>query len=234
MSKEDKSELLKLDGISNILAFNQISQLFNDGTYLPFTDSSLNFNALSVILNDIVINERKTIIEFGSGISTIIIAMLIKKNHLENVNFTSVEHDINWFNAMQTILLKRNLSDYVNLINADLVDSNISINNNKWYDQEVLLEVLKNKSLKVDCLIVDGPPAYYAEVALSRYPALPFLLPFMNEKCSIFLDDTNRKGEQIILEKWISLGFVKEHFSRSFTGLFKGEYFNIRMPKSKI
>src|SRR5690606_36365313 len=65
----------------DILSVNFLNTLMNGYPYLPFSGSSLRPFCLNHILNDIVINNRKHIIEFGSGISTILIGRLIKKNN---------------------------------------------------------------------------------------------------------------------------------------------------------
>jgi predicted O-methyltransferase YrrM len=71
------------------------------------------------MLNDIVINDRKSIIEFGSGLSTIMIGRLIKKNGLDT-RVLPVEHDEEWMKALAGILKNENTGDAVTLLHARL------------------------------------------------------------------------------------------------------------------
>lgn len=48
--------------------------VFQFKTYLPHSKSSLNYSSINSLLNDVVINNRKNIIEFGGGLSTIYLA----------------------------------------------------------------------------------------------------------------------------------------------------------------
>ena len=52
-------------------------------------------------------------------------------------------------------------------------------------------------------LVVDGPPA--DESPLARFPTGPILFPGISEGGVVFLDDANRAGERLIVERW--LGF---------------------------
>lgn len=189
-----------INRIDEIYAFNLLSSLFQDGYHLPITTSSLSVHSLALIINDIVINKRQTIIEFGSGISTIIIARLLKRNEL-NTQILSVEEDKNWIEQICMILQKENLIEYVNLIHAPLTNSNLVMERNKWYSLEILKESIPTNKI-FDLIIVDGPSAWCPEIELSRYPALPFIFNNLSENFSIYLDDANRKGEQKILYLW--------------------------------
>ncbi len=194
--------------IDEIYALNLLSSLFHYGQYLPITSSSLNIHSLALIINDIVVNKRESIIEFGSGISTVVLARLIKRNELKT-QILSVEEDKNWIEQIRLILEKEGLLEYANLIHAPLVNSHIVIGQNKWYSLEILNDLIpKNK--KFDLVIVDGPSAWHPEIELSRYPALPYLLNNLFDKFSFYLDDANRNGEQKILHLW------KEKFNLCF------------------
>ena len=69
-----------------------------------------------------------------------------------------------------------------------------------WYDQDALDAALAGTA--VDLLIVDGPPAFLADAALARYPALPALAPLLTSDAVVVLDDIIRPGEAGILERW--------------------------------
>lgn len=221
--------------IQNNKGLIMLSPLLDEIGYLPFTDSSLNFSSLAIVINDIIINNRKIIVEFGSGISTIVLANLFKINKVGE-KIISVEHDLDWFNFMKKYIIDNDLSNYVDLVYAELEEIDFSINGCKWYSFETLKTKLSNYG-KIDCVLVDGPPAWEKGKEYSRFPALPFLKNYMNDNSSIFLDDTNRNAEKEIANIWLKddlESFSLEVFNESFTGLFKGKYFNIRLPKVKF
>ena len=177
-------------------------------TYLPWTKSAMRPSGLVAVLNEITINQRQCIVECGGGISTFYIARLLKE---KGGHIYTIEHDQQWCKLLQQELTKENLSQYVSVVFAPLGSSEIEIKqeNTDWYDLSTL--EAKLSSLKIDLLIVDGPPAYEVAKQLSRYPAVPFLSNYFAEDYTIILDDINRPGEQEVLQTWEKqLGIVFE------------------------
>lgn len=185
-----------------------LNNLFDGYDQLPITKSSMSFFAIAMIINDIQINNRKTILEFGSGLSTIIISRLIKKNKLP-CKIYSIEHDKSWFDLLNNILKKENTSENVVSIHAPLSVSKKSKKNLDWYNEEAILNGMP-KNILFDLLIIDGPPAHEKSKSLSRYPALPFAKDKLNKSYSIYLDDASRKGELEVIKFW------QEEFNYSF------------------
>lgn len=50
--------------------------------------------------------------------------------------------------------------------------------------------------------LVDGPLAYSAKFAYSRYPAVPSFHKWLSQHFSIYLDDINRTGAFEIIQRW--------------------------------
>jgi hypothetical protein len=66
-------------------------------------------------------------------------------------------------------------------------------------------------------------------ILLRRYPALPSIINYLNENNSIILDDTNRKGERIIINLWekkFNLNFIPLNPLTKIS--FSGTFFNIK------
>lgn len=185
--------------IGDIYSLNLLQPLLIGHPILPFTGSALRPFCLIHLINDIIINERKQIIEFGTGISTIVMARLITKNNL-NATIFSIEHNTNWKKIIRQKLEAEGLNSIVQLIDAPLKASELSPNENEWYNTEVLDAALSDKTF--DMVIVDGPPAWEPHKQLARYPALPFTFNKLQSNCSIYLDDANRPGEQQVLQRW--------------------------------
>jgi predicted O-methyltransferase YrrM len=183
----------------DILATHYLAPLSTD--YLPWSGYAMRPSGLVNILNDIVINNRSVIVECGGGISTFYIARLFqsRKGHLY-----TIEHNQEWLEFLETGLKKEGVLDAVTLIDAPLKSSGLGVNDIPWYDPEALNQQLP-QDLKIDLLLVDGPPAYTEETQYSRYPAVPYFLPFFSQNCTIVIDDVNRQGEQEIVSRWEKL-----------------------------
>lgn len=198
---------------------------FHFRSYLPHTNSSLNYSTLSYLLNDILINDRSSIIEFGSGISTIYMAKLAEINK-KKIEIVSVDHDENWIRILKTLLTEEDLSQNVTFINSGMKVDKHSLNNTEWFDGELISKNIKGKAF--DLVIVDGPIAYTKSKRLSRFPALPFINNYLSEKHAILLDDTNRKGESQIIKMWENqFGYRFKKLSETAKIASKGDYYNI-------
>jgi len=186
--------------IEDIYSYLLIQDLVKFPEYFATTTSSLRFHTLAVILNDIIINQRKSIIEFGSGVSTLAISNLIKKNNLK-CSFVSIEDNKEWFDYINSFLSRNNLRNNVKIIYAPLESSDLALGDNLWYSMQALNNGI-SKEPKFSLAIIDGPAAWKPKIRLSRYPAIPYLINFLAEEYSIYLDDTNRKGEKEVFSLW--------------------------------
>jgi len=192
--------------------------------YFPITSSTLKFESMLTILNDITINNRKNYIEFGSGLSTLVVAKHAILNKID-LQITSIEHDNQWIEIMEYYFKQEGITN-VTLLSIPLSTSIISQNNLPWYDFKLLDSHCYNHTF--DIALVDGPPAYKKDNMLSRYQAIPFLKNKLNETYSIFLDDCNRPGEKKIIKQWekeYKISFVA--ISETFAYSAKGDNFNI-------
>lgn len=225
MKNKIKEKLRFLNNQEDIMGKLNLS-VFKFKTYLPHSKSSLSFSSVSYLLNDVIINDRQEVIEFGGGISTIYLAKLAKTSK-KNLKITTIDHDKNWVDILTNILKEEDLLEHVNIIHSPLEKSNLSKENVQWYCETSIKKAIQG--VKFDLVVIDGPLAYTRELAMSRYPALLFINDYLNERNSVFLDDTNRKGEKNIIKLW------ENQFDRAFLPLnttsmisFKGNYLNIK------
>jgi hypothetical protein len=195
-TERPSERMLKLEH-DDIYSLNLLQPLLC-GSYLPFTGSSLRPFCLVHILNDIIVNRRQTILEFGAGISTIMIGRLIKRNGLP-AKLVSVEHDPKWIGAMRSYIVREELEDVVEIIHAPLTACHLSTHFNLWYDTSVLDYELADS---YDMVIIDGPPAWEENKQEARFPALPYIFDRLSGHSSVYLDDANRAGERSIIERW--------------------------------
>ncbi|GAB7256611.1 class I SAM-dependent methyltransferase [Polaribacter sp. OB-PA-B3] len=184
-------------------ALQFILKLFPEYSYLPFTPFSLNPFTILHILNDILFNDRKQIIEFGSGISTIIISRFIKINNLET-KILSFDNNEGWLKIILKQLEKYNCSESVSLVHSQLSKHNKDIfqkyDNEYWYDLDEVYKNINALKEQVDLVIIDGPSTDTSNHI--RYTAIPVVKGKLSRSCCIFLDDTKRPYEKEILLEW--------------------------------
>lgn len=202
----NKVTQLKLD---DIYSLNLLQSLLVGFPFLPFTGSSIRPFCLLHLINDIIINNRKNIIEFGSGISTVMVGRLIKTNRL-NATVLSVENDLDWVKELRRILEKENLSGIVTIIHAPLTACKLGLDNNQWYDLNVLNKKVNDQ---FDMVVIDGPQAWEVGKERARFPALPFMSKRMLDSFSIYLDDANRVGERSVLDIWKEMYEIEFRFA---------------------
>ena len=115
----------------------------NKNNFFPHTNSSINHHTIACILNDITINNRLSIIEFGGGSSTLILAKFAKENKIP-LKINTVENNLAFLNIIQKSLKKEQL-DNVNLIYAKNTKCEQAIDNNHWYDEQIIENSIKDK-----------------------------------------------------------------------------------------
>jgi len=203
-----------LERIKNV--FYRLEQAVHDGRaavelakfglgYLPWPGSALAPSALAHVVNDILINRRTDVIEFGSGLSTIYLSKALQRigGRLE-----SFESDPDWAELVRSWAREAGVEDVVTITVASLAPCATSLSPTlEWYDSSVVAKRLHGR--EVDCVLVDGPPAYQSGMALARYPALPAVLEVLAPNCAIYLDDIRRHGEREILVRWQSISDLR-------------------------
>ncbi len=178
----------------------KVSEILNEEDINRIDHFSMSVYALVFLGNDIILNKKKNILEFGSGISTIYMGRLIEKYSL-STRITTIEHNFSYLNNLKEVISRSNLDDIVSFIHAPLCSDTEMGDDNKWYNKTILSKCL-DKRKKYDMIVIDGPPAYSKNIELSRYGAIPFAINIMSNDCSIFLHDAQRPGEQKIMAIW--------------------------------
>lgn len=186
--------------LNDVFALQLMQGLFDQGCQLPVSSSSLKLHSIALIVNDIILNNRRKIVEFGSGISTVIFCRLFLRNDIKTHLYT-VEENLEWITALKNILKQEGLLRYVTFIHAPLEASANTLEGTLWFSEASLDEVMSQLS-GVDLVLVDGPSAWKKELSLSRYPAMAYLYEKLADNYSFYLDDIDREGEQRIIKLW--------------------------------
>jgi predicted O-methyltransferase YrrM len=147
------------------------------------------------ILRAIEEQAPQTIVELGSGLSTVVVASIIHERGLMS-EFVSIDHDAEYARRTWRQLQRFSLSQYVRLVLAPLVPYQGNSRVRLWYDVSRVRAAVN----KVDLLVVDGPPAHVSSRV--REPALEVFAPLLTPGALVLLDDAKRFGERSILRKW--------------------------------
>jgi predicted O-methyltransferase YrrM len=135
----------------------------------------------------------ETIVECGSGASTIVLAYCAKRNGKGRV--LSLEHEPVYAEATRSALRRHGLSDWATILDAPLTSHTIAGATWRWYDDSTIADLSG-----IDFLIVDGPPENTGRWA--RYPAGPRLFSRLSPGAVVMLDDALRPDELEILARW--------------------------------
>lgn len=133
------------------------------------------------------------VVECSSGTSTLVLARCMQRNGHGKVY--SLEHDPHYAEQTRRQLQRHGLAHWATVLHAPLRDYTLGGQQWPWYETGQLPE-----GLKIDLLVIDGPPM--ATRALARYPAGPLLFHRLTRGARVFLDDAARPDEQAILARW--------------------------------
>jgi len=167
-----------------------LSPLMVQGGYLPWTTGSMRPAGLVAVCNEIVRGARTQIVECGSGVSTVLLARLLRERRAGGL--VALEHDPHWAGVVQDQLQRESLDTIARVLHAPLDGEP------PWYTLAGLHDVQD----AVDLLIVDGPPAFDPGHGTRREPALPRFDERLVDGATVILDDIVRPGERQVIASW--------------------------------
>jgi hypothetical protein len=171
-------------------AWPMLSPLLVQGGYLPWTTGSMRPAGLVALCNEIVHGGRTRIVECGSGVSTVLLARLLREREVGSL--IALEHDRHWAALIGAQLGRERLDGIARVIHAPLQGEP------PWYR----LNEPSAMPDEIDLLIVDGPPASEPGHGGRREPALPRFAQHLTADAAVILDDINRPGERTVLARW--------------------------------
>ncbi len=184
------------DNVRQVHAFIDLNRLLQLPWSLPPLGGwAASADFLLLLAEYVLQHQPEVIVECSSGTSTLVLAQCAKLNGKGRI--LSLEHDVIYAEKTRQELIKQGLQDWATVIDAPLQDYRFNEQNYCWY---TLGEQIQNQV--IDMLIIDGPPASLNSCA--RYPAGPLLLPLLNKKAVVFLDDSDRPDEQQIIKNWLN------------------------------
>jgi predicted O-methyltransferase YrrM len=161
---------------------------------LPTSGYSMTFGNLHVLLELLDELQPQTVVEFGSGMSTIMVAAWLKRRG--HGRLRSFDHEPGWAARTSRHLARSGLDTYATVSVAPLVPTTVKGHSVNWYDLAAEARATGN----IDFVIVDGPPSH--EQPMARLPALFALESQLSINCCIALDDASRPEERAVAAIW--------------------------------
>ena len=172
---------------------------------------------LKLVVETILTNRPKLVLELGSGVSSVLASKSLEKNG--EGKLISIDHDDKYADFTRERLDLENLSDIATIITSELITQTINKQNYMWYESTFLNEI----NQKIDLLIIDGPPRIINKNA--RYPAIPLLKDHFSDNIIILVDDGKRKDDMKSVQKWIEeLNYLNSEFINTEKGTFILKY----------
>jgi predicted O-methyltransferase YrrM len=134
----------------------------------------------------------ETVVELGSGVSTIVVARRMQQAGRGHI--TALEHLPEYASVTRAEIVAQGLQDFATVLDAPLVDTDIDGRSWPWY------EIGPDVPMQIDALFIDGPPERTGPLA--RYPALPIMRARLKPGATIFLDDGDRPDEREMAQRW--------------------------------
>ena len=162
---------------------------------LTWSTGAMTAEGFAAVCAEVTSRERPSVVECGSGFSTLKLAELIQQR---GGRLVSLEHDETWATRVRSNLAAAGLAETAQVTLAPLEPHPLARDGLPWYAEHPLRFLFR----RIDVLLVDGPPAFEPETELSRYPALPALAERLAPDAIVVLDDIDRRGELRVLEAW--------------------------------
>jgi predicted O-methyltransferase YrrM len=183
---------------TDIIAMSALGAL--SGPFLPWNSWAMRPGALLTVLDEIAVRRRRSIVEIGSGVSTILIGRLLRDEKIPGARLVSVESDVAWVEDVRRRIEAEGLEAFVDVVHATpatLPEANDPELPAEWYDVDVVRAAIE----EIDVLVVDGPAAGQSRT-LVRHPAVPALRDLLVDDAVVYLDDVDRPSETRIVERW--------------------------------
>jgi len=193
--------------------------------FFPASRYALAPSALLTVLNDVTANQRRTILELGSGYSSVYIAKALQMQDVDDGVVITVDAHEEWLAKVIDKAREAGVSDHIRAVHAPLID--LPEGDGVWYDQNAIRTALAGRDIEL--LLVDGPVASSNEQRFARRPAVPMLKDALAARCAIYLDDVHRTSHGEIAEGWgqaLDLSFSEHHARGGFAYAVRGDAFD--------
>jgi Methyltransferase domain len=140
-------------GWADLHGWQVLRPLFDDGGFLPWTEGAMSPAGLATVAAEIAVVERRSVLELGSGVSTVVLARLARQL---GGRITAVEHHPGWAGWVRRQLRRDGLEAVATVLEAPLVPHPQALAGAPWYNEAALDAVPTRGS---SCSWSTGPPA---------------------------------------------------------------------------
>lgn len=185
---------LKTESVREVEALSQLRLLLQVEEATPLLGGwAMDATAVHALVEMILADKPRRIVELGSGSSTVWIACALQK--LGGGKVISYDHLSSYRDRTAATIDRLGLTSFADVRLAELKEIDLAQGHFDWYDID--------KSAidgPIDILVVDGPPGGTGPMA--RFPALPVLKDMLAPGAVIIIDDANREGEKGMIRLW--------------------------------
>lgn len=151
-------------------------------------NSAANYGLLYLMLRSAQELDIRSLVELGAGQTSVLIENLRQKGLLNGQQLT-IEHDTGWAERIASVVTHQ-------VVPVHLAARGDAPRNYRGYDLSSV-----TIPAKIDFLVIDGPEAFNRPQRFARLGALP-LLEFLDPAgYVIIVDDAEREGERLLVEK---------------------------------
>jgi predicted O-methyltransferase YrrM len=166
---------------------------------LPLGGShALKWDGSAILAREIAVTRPATILELGSGGSTLVIGLMLQR--LGHGHLWSLDHEPAYAARTRAHVRAMGLESQVTVVDAPLIDVVVRERRYRWYD----LGSAGDLPGQLDFLVVDGPPQTVDPEGEPRYPALPLLADRLRTGAVVFVDDASRAAETRMIARWLA------------------------------
>jgi predicted O-methyltransferase YrrM len=162
---------------------------------LPIGTWAVEAEAIDRLVELVRARQPASIVEFGSGTSTIVLASLLAELHRDGPRLLSFEEDPAWAEESRTALAERGLDRIATVVHLQLAER----------EGRPCGYVLTNEAAEMlrrlapQLILVDGPTL---DSGASRLGTLDLVAPYLREDAVVLLDDALRDAELCIAAAW--------------------------------
>lgn len=184
--------------LQDVEAMFQLFSRFDLRAAMPASGRwALEPNGLLRIVDLIARRPINTIVELGSGTSTLWLSYALEKRGTGG-RIISLDHEPHFAAITRSTLAAHGFEDGpAEVRDAPLTPDVLDGHPSPWYDRQAV-ETIKD----IDLLLIDGPPKSSGDLA--RYPALPVLLSRLAPGAIIVVDDAARPEETAMVKRWLA------------------------------
>ena len=158
------------------------------------------------LIEHIQIQRPASILEFGSGTSSLALAWAMKRLHgpSDRIYVYSIDQSATYIQKAKDLLAQHGLLRHVRFLQANLIEQQIgSVQTTCYHLPAALLRALF-EGAQPDCVVIDGPAGDNGV----RFGTIPLVRNYLASQASVFLDDGLRDSELDTADQWERLGYV--------------------------